>query len=249
MQESFGLTPIEAMAAGLPRVISDWDGYRDSVRHGEDGFLVTTRQPPAGTGGALADLLLSGLEMYGGFLAKTALSVSIDQEMAADCIAKLIRDKSLRRSMAEKARIRAREVYDWKNIIPTYEAFWGEMSAQRKRDRMGVEKTKWASLPPQAPDPFTMYATYPTEALDTQHRVSVVASADQIKLLFRHEVNVFGMDMMIPPEETTKLISAISKLGEPSIGDLLQKIPALDQNQLWRTLGWLIKLGILRYAG
>ena len=43
MQESFGLTPIEAMAAGLPRVISDWDGYRDSVTHGEDGFLVTTR--------------------------------------------------------------------------------------------------------------------------------------------------------------------------------------------------------------
>ena len=91
VQESFGLTPIEAMAAGLPRVLSDWDGYRDSVTHGEDGFLVPTRQPPPGSGAALASLLLDGRDQYGGYLAKTALSVAIDQEMAAQCIAMLIK--------------------------------------------------------------------------------------------------------------------------------------------------------------
>ena len=31
MQESFGLAPIEAMAAGLPVIASDWDGLRDTV--------------------------------------------------------------------------------------------------------------------------------------------------------------------------------------------------------------------------
>ena len=45
IQESFGLTPVEAMAAGLPCVVSDWDGYRDTVRHGEDGFRVDTAMP------------------------------------------------------------------------------------------------------------------------------------------------------------------------------------------------------------
>lgn len=247
MQESFGLTPLEAMAAGLPRVISDWDGYRDSVRHGEDGFLVTTRQPPPGNGGALADLLLSDKQFYGGYLAKTALSVAIDQEMAAQCVARLVQDKNLRQSMIDKARTRVREVYDWKNIIPQYEAFWAEMSAKRRREREGVERTHWASLPPQAPDPYTMYAAYPTEALQPQHKVSVVASTEQIKLLFKHEINVFGLDVMIPPEETTKLISTIAKLGETTLGNLIQQNPALDLAQLWRTLGWLTKLGILRY--
>ncbi len=80
MQESFGLTPIEAMAAGLPRVISDWDGYRDSVQHGEDGFLIRTIQPPRDTGRALSELLLGGREMYGGaFFGKSAMSVAVDQ--------------------------------------------------------------------------------------------------------------------------------------------------------------------------
>ena len=36
IQETFGITPIEAMAAGLPVIVSDWDGYRDTVRDGID---------------------------------------------------------------------------------------------------------------------------------------------------------------------------------------------------------------------
>ena len=34
IQETFGITPVEAMAAGLPAVISVWDGYRYTVRDG-----------------------------------------------------------------------------------------------------------------------------------------------------------------------------------------------------------------------
>jgi alpha-maltose-1-phosphate synthase len=45
IQESFGLTPIEAMASGLPCVVSDWNGYRDTVRDGVDGFRVATFAP------------------------------------------------------------------------------------------------------------------------------------------------------------------------------------------------------------
>ena len=42
IQESFDSTPIKAMAAGLPVVVSDWNGYRDTVRNGIDGILVPT---------------------------------------------------------------------------------------------------------------------------------------------------------------------------------------------------------------
>lgn len=42
IQETFGLTPIEAMACGTPQVVSDWDGYRDTVIHGVTGYRIPT---------------------------------------------------------------------------------------------------------------------------------------------------------------------------------------------------------------
>lgn len=46
VQESFGLAIVEAMAAGLPVVASNWDGYRDTVEHGITGILVDSYMPP-----------------------------------------------------------------------------------------------------------------------------------------------------------------------------------------------------------
>ena len=247
MQESFGLTPIEAMAAGLPRVISDWDGYRDGVTHGEDGFLVPTLQPPAGSGAALSTLLLDGRDLYAGYLGKTALSVAIDAEAAGHYLAQLIRDPALRQSMAAKAKIRVQQRYDWSGIIPTYESFWRDMAAQRRIDRATASPVGWQAIPPHAPDPFTMYAAYPSAAMKESDSVTVMASADMIKMLWSHEINVFGLDVMIAPDITTQMINHITKQGTVPIASLFQTFPALDRPQLWRTLGWLIKLGILRH--
>ena len=44
-QETFGLAPVEAMAAGVPVVVSDWDGYRYTVTDGVEGFLISTLAP------------------------------------------------------------------------------------------------------------------------------------------------------------------------------------------------------------
>jgi glycosyltransferase involved in cell wall biosynthesis len=44
-KEGFGLTVIEANAVGTPNVASDAPGLRDTVRHGETGFLVAGPDP------------------------------------------------------------------------------------------------------------------------------------------------------------------------------------------------------------
>ncbi len=241
VQESFGLTPIEAMAAGLPRVVSDWDGYRESVTDGKDGFLIRSLMPPPGAGRELTEQLLNGREIYGGFLGKTALSTAIDAGMAADRLKLLIENKALRRTMSDKARARAKAIYDWRPIIAAHEALWKEAAARPRN----IEKNmSW----PLAPDPFSIYAAYPSTALKETDRLHVVADADQIRRLLSHEINLFGLDMMIAPDDITKLISCVAAQDGISTGDVFALMPSADAHALWRTVGWLIKLGILRTA-
>jgi len=53
-KEGWGISNVEAAACGTPAIASDSPGLRESVRHGETGFLV-----PHGDAGALAERMLA----------------------------------------------------------------------------------------------------------------------------------------------------------------------------------------------
>ncbi len=65
-----------------------------------------------------------------------------------------------------------------------------------------------------------------------------------IKMLFRHEINVFGLDVTIPPEAVFQLIAYVSKNGPVSIADVFAQFSVLNRAQMWRTVAWLVKLGV-----
>ena len=86
IQETFGLTPIEAMAAGLPVIVSDWDGYRDTVRHGTDGFRIPTLSMPPGSGSGLADGYDLGIYNYDYYCGYNSQLVAVDINNTASVI-------------------------------------------------------------------------------------------------------------------------------------------------------------------
>ncbi|HTR12133.1 MAG TPA: glycosyltransferase family 4 protein, partial [Roseiarcus sp.] len=133
IQETFGLTPVEAMAAGLPAVITDWDGYKDTVRDGIDGFRIPTFMPPPGHGGDFARLYELNAINYDLYCAFTSMTVSVDLDMLAARLISLVAGKELRRKMGEAGRQRARELFDWNVVYRRYQALWAELAEIRRR--------------------------------------------------------------------------------------------------------------------
>ena len=103
VQETFGLTPIEAMAAGLPAVVSDWDGYKDTVRHGEDGMRITTWQPPKPLGEQFIYRHAMGLDNYDTYCGKCCQFAAIDVPATIEAVTALVADRALRRKMGQNA--------------------------------------------------------------------------------------------------------------------------------------------------
>ncbi len=238
MQESFGLTPIEAIAAGLPRVVSDWDGYRDAVTQGEDGFLVPTLQPPSGMGLDLAATLLGERETYGGYLALTAQCVAVDHEAAAQAIIALIERPELRSRMAAKAKERLPD-YDWARVIRAYE------EVEKAEEDKSVAASRGPVLHPHAPDPFTMYRDYPSRALSLETRFTLTAEPEEMRILFKHKMNTLAAPFLMNGEDISALLGGLAAKGEMTVATLLAAFPACDPPRVWRTVAWLMKLGIM----
>jgi glycosyltransferase involved in cell wall biosynthesis len=242
VQESFGLTPIEAIAAGLPRVISDWDGYRDSAEDGVDAFLIPTLQPPPDMGRAVAEQAMAERESYGALLGKAALCVAHDHEAATEAFVKLIESPDLRRKMAAAAKKRLAR-YDWKNIILATEESWAENIEKRRRAK--IDPAPWPAVPPEMPDPFTLYASYPTAALAPSQRFALRADRAHIRALWGNPLNLLGADLMLAPDDLTTLISYFHGRPALSWADIAAAFPSMDPPRLVRSLLWLTKLVIL----
>jgi starch synthase len=163
IQETFGLTPIEAMAAGLPCVVSDWNGYRDTVRDGVDGFRIPSWTPAAGSvGQEIAALQERGALDYDGYCWAASAMTSVDIAELVD----LIEQPELRRKMGEAGRRRAREVFDWAQVFGQYRTLWSELDARRRgamdhpEELARIEATPRAA--PSRLDPFHAFGHYPT---------------------------------------------------------------------------------------
>jgi starch synthase len=166
-QETFGIAPLEAMAAGLPVVVSDWDGYKDTVRDGVDGFRIPTWAPQPGVGEGFAGDYESFATNYDYYISRTSTTVSAEAGLLAERLAALVGDADLRRRMGQAGAARARSVFDWAVVYRQYQALWRELAQLRVR-RAEDPALRLAAAPRAAParlDPFRVFKSYPTRAI------------------------------------------------------------------------------------
>lgn len=239
IQETFGLTPIEAMAAGLPCVVTDWNGYKDTVRDGVDGFRIPTVTPRPNFGGDIAYWFANGWIHYENYVGVTAQFTAVDLDRAEAALATLIDQPPIRRSMGEAGQRRAREVFDWSVIIPQYQALWAEQAARLRAAPPEPKKL----TNPYRPDPYVLFAGYPTRHLRWADVVSLVPGMDWPSAQLRLDGPLASYSRFNRPSthELEVVINALAQQGPMPVRRILELVPAARRNFLERGLVWLAR--------
>jgi len=243
IQETFGLTPIEAMAAGLPCVVTDWDGYRDTVRDGEDGYRIATYAPRPGDGGDIAYAFADGQINYDAYIGGVAQYTAIDIAAAAQAIHALVENPDLRARMGRSAQGRARNTFDWSVIIPQYQALWAEQNARRRTAPLVPAK----AANPFRPDPFTLFGGYPTQSLQPDWQVAVPPGVEwtDARSALTSALAVYSALHRPTMEEAQKAFEWALAYGPAPLARLVEAFPPHRRPFVQRGLLWMARFGAL----
>jgi hypothetical protein len=224
-QETFGLSLLECLGAGLPVVASRFDGYKDLVADGVDGFLVDTWWCRADPLDGLVDVMDPNVAQL-----IQAQSVAVDLPQLADRLVRLVDDAALRRSMGTRGREKVRREYRFSAVIARYEAEWDRLAAAAS-----LQGRRAAAAPGYDLAPSHVFDSYPTEMLDAGTRVVATAGAP----LDPRYVE------LAPLVDAALLEEVVARASQPvAIGELVAC--AAQASRGWFAVMWLLKYGALR---
>ncbi len=167
IQESFGLTILEAMSSGLPVVASDWNGYRDTIVHGETGFLIPTYWMDCDREiSRLSTIKASIFEDHMQDHLYLAQAMCVDVQKMTGYLSILIKNKGLRLKLGQNSRDRILEKYDWRVLIPKYERLCKRLFDISKDYKISRKKM----LAPRYVDCFRHY---PTRMLSNEDKIAI----------------------------------------------------------------------------
>jgi len=238
LQETFGISIVEAMAASLPVVASAFNGYRELVVDGETGFAIPTLwgQPPA------------ALTAMGAMIEPSVSQLLLSQNVAVDVgalqqrLGELVSNPALRARMGERGRQRARSRYIWPVVIGQYEAMWNGLEAGLPEDVSTLN-----CLDPNESDPYAIFHHYPTDHLGPERRLALTEMGrrcvtgqlpmpsmySQMSVLHSSEMLRFLVERVAPGPVTWAQVEAELQAQDASV-DIARF-----------TLLWLIKVGVL----
>ena len=232
VQETFGLSIIEAQAAGLPVLASDFDGYKDLVEDGRAGFLIPTAWAPDHP--VAAELSAVLLNNIGQMVQSQGTMISL-----SDLAARLLELKAnpgLRQKMSPQAQERVKKFFDWRVVIRAYEDLWEKLKEQA---------TEYSGPPGSTQDPFAftwanLFGHYPTGPLPGN--ASLVLTAFGIEYVEGQERPAMYSDVtpLLSTELLKRLVAALEP-GPLTLADARASVQGFDPALVDYHLHWLLK--------
>lgn len=204
LQETFGLTILEAMAAGLPVVASDFSGYRDLVKHQETGFLIPTLGP-ADTG-----LIDAGWPI----LAELTCALQMSQRTALDLTAlragleALLSNRDLRLAMGRAGADRVNRLFDWSAVVAFMEEKWRELksAAPAQPPRPAPRNVARAGL-------ARLFGHFTSQTISGAHRLGLGPLAQDFRQGSWARKPFDDLSDLLPPEGLEMLVAGLLELG------------------------------------
>jgi len=246
IQESFGLTILEAMASSLPVVVSDWNGYKELVEPGKSGFLIPTYWADCLEDISRLSRIRQDWEIDHLLLAQ---SVYVDTRKLYKCLEALIGNKALREGFGRYARNTALNKYNWSVLIPKYERLWRELA--RLSDNHKIKRERRGLF---SPEYFQCFRHYPSNILNRNNNVVITEKGT----LFFKDLKEWSIPAAFQGVVSARVIFIIlSFLSKEKIGniDRIQRhVNSLFiKNKLARYkityhILWLLKKDLIRLA-
>jgi glycosyltransferase involved in cell wall biosynthesis len=239
IQETFGISVIEAAACGIPVVVSEIDGYKDVVVQNETGFKIKTTWIDDFEPCEIDDLYdFSVMQLM------LAQSMVIDCEEMEEKIYLLLTDENLQKKMGENASKRAVENYRWDVVIKQYEKEWDSLKEQALK--IGRPKD---FIPNTHSNRYLETFSHYTTQIFSENLVlqltpggeSVVSGAKQIP-------RVYGDCMiMLDKDYLREVMAYLSQCGQASVKDVFMKFPDKRTKGRYSIL-WAAKYRLLRFV-
>lgn len=236
ISENFGLAPVQAMACGVPQVVSDWDGHRETVVHDETGFLVPTHW------GANASLLSRLASVVDGSNVLPALTetTAVDVRALRTYLGALVRNPSLRETMGEHSRHRAVHSFSLDHVVTRYLALWGELAdvARMNRDAPGQSKISIAPL-------LDLYRAQVTNELGTDATFSITVAGARV-LAGTEAAPLANLEpTVIEPVVAWQILGLLGDRPQTAgaIVRIVEQMCNRTPDHVWCQLVWLLKYG------
>ena len=145
LQETFGLSVLEAMASSLPVIASDWNGYRDLVQHGHTGWLVPCRDllKSQSKPNAIDQQFALGLKDYDSTVGLHSLGVVVDHQALEVALNDLLQSPGRCKTMGEEGAKRIQTNFLWQDVCQQYRELWKELNQRRSHNSKAGPKPCW----------------------------------------------------------------------------------------------------------